>query len=45
MHYFHGSLLTLASDAFEAAAEHPDAVAQKRAVGGVVNVAFYDRSS
>ena len=43
IHYFHGSLLTLASDTFEAAAEHPDAIAQKRAVGGVVNVAFDDR--
>jgi hypothetical protein len=43
MHYLHGSLLTLASDAFQAAAEHPDAVAQKRAVGGVVNLAFDDR--
>ena len=43
MHYFHGSLLALASDPFEAAAEHPDAIAQKRAVGGVVNVAFDDR--
>src|SRR6266699_3880019 len=42
IHHFHGSPLTLAGDALQAAAEHADAVAQKRAVGGIVNVAFHD---
>jgi hypothetical protein len=42
IHHFHGSPLTLAGDALQAAAEHADAVAQKRAVGGIVNVRFHD---
>src|SRR5207245_11003852 len=44
MDHFHGSGLTLVGDAFEAATEHPDAVAQNRTVGQVVNVAFHNRS-
>src|SRR5437016_5377734 len=44
MDHFHGSGLTLVGDAFEAATEHPDAVAQNRTVGRVVNVAFHNRS-
>src|SRR5713101_2261442 len=43
MHHFQGSVLTLGGDPYETAAEHPDAVTQKRAVGGIVNIAFHDR--
>src|SRR5881275_1250241 len=42
MHHVQGSVLTLGGDPFETAAEHSDTVAQKRAVSGVVNVAFHD---
>jgi hypothetical protein len=45
MHHVQGSVLTLGGDPFETAAEHSDTVAQERAIGGVVNVAFHDRSS
>ena len=38
MHHFHGSVLTIAGDALQAAAEYPDAVAQKRAVGWIMNI-------
>jgi hypothetical protein len=41
MHYFERAALALASDAFQTAAEHADAIPQKRAVGRVVDVAFY----
>src|ERR1700693_4686309 len=44
MHHVQNSALTLGGDPFEAAAKHPDAVTQKRAVSGIVNVAFHDRS-
>src|SRR5438445_9969616 len=44
MDHFHGSGLTLVGDAFEAAAQHPDAVAQQRTVGRIVNLAFHHRS-
>ena len=40
IHHFQGSVLPLAGDALQTAAEHSDAVAQKAAVGGVVNVAL-----
>ena len=39
--YFQGSTVTLAGDALQAAAEHPDAVAEQRTVGRIVHVAFY----
>src|SRR5260370_19559259 len=42
IHHFQSSVLTLGGDALQTAAEHSDTVAQKRAVGGIVNVAFYD---
>src|SRR5262252_10564368 len=37
----HGSTVTLVGDALQAAAEHPDAVAEQRTVGRIVHVAFY----
>src|ERR1700752_2401200 len=43
MHHLQGSVLTLGGDSYETAAEHPDAVAQKCAVGGIVNIAFHHR--
>jgi hypothetical protein len=43
--HFQSSGLTLVGDALQAAAEHPNAVAQNRTVGRIVNVAFDDRSS
>src|SRR6266481_8855193 len=42
MHHVQGSVLTLGGDPFETAAEHSDPVAQKRAVGRIVNVAFHN---
>src|SRR5258707_6055301 len=42
MHHVQGSALTLGGDPLETAAEHSDTVAQKRAVSGIVNVAFHD---
>jgi hypothetical protein len=41
--HFYGSVLTFTGDALQAAAEYTDAVAQKRAVGGIVHVAFNHR--
>lgn len=38
--HLQGSTLTLDGDALQAAAEHPDAVAQERTVGRIVHVAF-----
>src|SRR2546429_78811 len=43
MHHLQSSVLTLGGDPCETTTEHPDAVAQKRAVGGVVNITFDDR--
>src|SRR5882724_5452505 len=43
MHHVQSSVLTLGGDPQETAAEHPDAVTQKRAVSGIVNIAFHDR--
>jgi hypothetical protein len=43
MHHVQGSVLTLGGDPQETAAEHPDAVAQKRTVGRIVNITFHDR--
>ena len=43
MHHVQSSVLTLGGDPYETAAEHPDAVAQKGAVSGIVNIAFHDR--
>src|SRR5713226_6722398 len=43
MHHVQVSVLTLGGDPYETAAERPDAVAQKRAVGWIVNIAFHDR--
>src|SRR5215469_7483903 len=39
--HFQGSTVTLAGDALQAAAEHPDAVAEQRTVSRIVHVAFY----
>src|SRR6516225_5207771 len=39
--HFQGATVTLAGDALQAAAEHPDAVAEQRTVGRIVHVAFY----
>src|SRR6266446_1464824 len=44
MHHLQGSVLTLGGDALQTAAEHSDTVAQKRAVGGIVNIALHDGS-
>ena len=41
MHHFQCAAVALRGHAFQAAAEHANAVAQKRAVGWMVNVAFY----
>src|SRR5215467_12497107 len=43
MHHLQSSVLTLGGDPYETAAEHPDAVAQKRAVSRIVNITFHDR--
>src|SRR6267378_3471403 len=43
IHHLQGSVLTLGGDPYETAAEHPDTVAQKRAVDGVMNITFDDR--
>jgi hypothetical protein len=45
VHYFERAALALGGNAFQAAAEHADAIPQKRAVSRIVNVTFDHRSS